>query len=167
MLLPGHNEGHLQHGRRQASVGGLALHVHEGVVLYATAAVHGCCTGTMEGGRQADVAKQILSAKDVPYFVAAPLLIQDLDSWARDGVAGALPDVVSGSDLGCRAAWHHDGIGQDGSCSAMRQLLNLTHVLCSTATCGLCVHGRCMLACAGCYTRSTPAGRMAASPVHT
>ncbi len=30
----------------------------------------------------------ILSAKDVPYVVAAPLLIQDMDSWARDGVAG-------------------------------------------------------------------------------
>ena len=32
--------------------------------------------GTMEGGRQADVAKGILTAKNVPYMVAAPLLIQ-------------------------------------------------------------------------------------------
>ena len=32
--------------------------------------------GTMEGGRQADVAKAILTAKNVPYVVAAPLLIQ-------------------------------------------------------------------------------------------
>lgn len=32
--------------------------------------------GTMEGGRQADVAKAILIAKNVPYVVAAPLLIQ-------------------------------------------------------------------------------------------
>jgi magnesium chelatase subunit H len=32
----------------------------------------------MEGGRQADVAKSILSAKNVPYVVAAPLLIQVL-----------------------------------------------------------------------------------------
>ena len=32
--------------------------------------------GTMEGGRQADVAKAILEAKQVPYIVAAPLLIQ-------------------------------------------------------------------------------------------
>jgi magnesium chelatase subunit H len=32
--------------------------------------------GTMEGGRQAEVAKQILSAKNVPYCVSAPLLIQ-------------------------------------------------------------------------------------------
>ena len=32
--------------------------------------------GTMEGGRQADVAKAILSAKNIPYVVVAPLLIQ-------------------------------------------------------------------------------------------
>lgn len=32
--------------------------------------------GTMEGGRQAEVAKAILAAKNVPYVVAAPLLIQ-------------------------------------------------------------------------------------------
>ena len=49
--------------------------------------------GTMEGGRQADVARDILSSKDVPYVVAAPLLIQDLASWTRDGVAG-LQSVV-------------------------------------------------------------------------
>ena len=30
----------------------------------------------MEGGRQAEVAKAILSSKNVPYVVAAPLLIQ-------------------------------------------------------------------------------------------
>lgn len=30
----------------------------------------------MEGGRQADVAKGILTAKNVPYIIAAPLLIQ-------------------------------------------------------------------------------------------
>ena len=32
--------------------------------------------GTMEGGRQADVAKGILTAKNVPYIIAPPLLIQ-------------------------------------------------------------------------------------------
>ena len=31
---------------------------------------------SMEGGRQADVAKGILASKDIPYIVAAPLLIQ-------------------------------------------------------------------------------------------
>ncbi|GIM01458.1 hypothetical protein Vretimale_6174, partial [Volvox reticuliferus] len=49
--------------------------------------------GTMEGSRQADLAKAILTVKDVPYIVAAPLLIQDMDSWSRDGVAG-LQSVV-------------------------------------------------------------------------
>ena len=32
--------------------------------------------GSMEGGRQAEIAKAILGAKNVPYVVAAPLLIQ-------------------------------------------------------------------------------------------
>ncbi|KAL3147924.1 Magnesium chelatase, variant 2 [Trebouxia sp. C0010 RCD-2024] len=49
--------------------------------------------GTMEGGRQADVAKAILTAKNIPYMVAAPLLIQDMASWSRDGIAG-LQSVV-------------------------------------------------------------------------
>lgn len=44
--------------------------------------------GTMEGGRQAEVAKAILGSLDVPYVVAAPLLIQDMESWTRDGIAG-------------------------------------------------------------------------------
>lgn len=49
--------------------------------------------GTMEGGRQAEVAQEILSGKNVPYMVAAPLLIQDLRSWNENGVAG-LQSVV-------------------------------------------------------------------------
>eukprot|EP00892_Ulva_mutabilis_P009150 jgi/Ulvmu1/6607/UM003_0244.1 len=49
--------------------------------------------GTMEGGRQAEVAQAILSRKNVPYIVAAPLLIQDLKSWTANGVAG-LQSVV-------------------------------------------------------------------------
>lgn len=32
--------------------------------------------GSMEGGRQIEAAKEILSRKNVPYVVAAPLLIQ-------------------------------------------------------------------------------------------
>ena len=39
----------------------------------------------MEGGRQAEVAKAILTAKNVPYCVAAPLLIQDMASWVQVG----------------------------------------------------------------------------------
>jgi vacuolar protein sorting-associated protein 13A/C len=42
----------------------------------------------MEGGRQAEVSKAILGRKDVPYVVAAPLLIQDLASWAEQGIQG-------------------------------------------------------------------------------
>jgi magnesium chelatase subunit H len=49
--------------------------------------------GSMEAGRQVDVAKRILSAKNVPYIVAAPLLIQDIYSWTRQGVGG-LQSVV-------------------------------------------------------------------------
>ncbi len=47
----------------------------------------------MEGGRQADIAKSILQSKNVPYVIAAPLLIQDIEGWMRDGVAG-LQSVV-------------------------------------------------------------------------
>lgn len=48
-------------------------------------AIHPCAVGfplvggpagTMEGGRQSEIAKTILGAKNVPYVVAAPLLIQ-------------------------------------------------------------------------------------------
>ena len=42
----------------------------------------------MEAGRQIQVAKQILSVKNVPYFVSAPLLIQDMNSWEKQGVQG-------------------------------------------------------------------------------
>ena len=44
--------------------------------------------GSMEAGRRVDVATNLLAAKDVPYIVAAPLLIQDLKGWRRDGVQG-------------------------------------------------------------------------------
>ena len=42
----------------------------------------------MEGGRRIDVSKEILMQKNVPYLVAAPLLIQDMDSWQNTGVQG-------------------------------------------------------------------------------
>jgi len=61
--------------------------------------------GSMEAGRQADVAKAILQRKNVPYIVAAPLLIQDIESWVRDGVGGlqstilwALPELDGAID---------------------------------------------------------------------
>jgi magnesium chelatase subunit H len=49
--------------------------------------------GSMEAGRQVEVAKRILSLKNVPYIVAAPLLIQDIHSWTRQGIGG-LQSVV-------------------------------------------------------------------------
>ncbi|MDJ0532827.1 MAG: magnesium chelatase subunit H [Xenococcaceae cyanobacterium MO_207.B15] len=49
--------------------------------------------GSMEAGRQVEVAKKILSAKNIPYIVSAPLLIQDIHSWTRKGIGG-LQSVV-------------------------------------------------------------------------
>ena len=61
--------------------------------------------GSMEAGRQVAVAKRILSAKNVPYIVSAPLLIQDVASWTRQGVGGlqsvvlyALPELDGAID---------------------------------------------------------------------
>ncbi|MBD2773363.1 magnesium chelatase subunit H [Iningainema tapete] len=61
--------------------------------------------GSMEAGRQTQVAVKILSAKNVPYIVAAPLLIQDIHSWTRQGIGGlqsvvlyALPELDGAID---------------------------------------------------------------------
>jgi magnesium chelatase subunit H len=61
--------------------------------------------GSMEAGRQVEVAKRILAAKNIPYIVAAPLLIQDIHSWTRQGVGGlqsvvlyALPELDGAID---------------------------------------------------------------------
>ena len=61
--------------------------------------------GSMEAGRQAEVAQAILRAKNVPYVVAAPLLIQDIDSWTESGIGGlqsvilyALPELDGAVD---------------------------------------------------------------------
>jgi magnesium chelatase subunit H len=61
--------------------------------------------GSMEAGRQIEVAKCILTAKNLPYIVAAPLLIQDIHSWTRQGIGGlqsvvlyALPELDGAID---------------------------------------------------------------------
>jgi magnesium chelatase subunit H len=61
--------------------------------------------GSMEAGRREAVAQRILQAKNVPYVVAAPLLIQDLHSWTRQGIGGlqsvvlfALPELDGAID---------------------------------------------------------------------
>ena len=48
---------------------------------------------SMTGGRNADVGQVILQQLNVSYSVAAPLLVQDIESWKRNGVAG-LQSVV-------------------------------------------------------------------------
>ena len=61
--------------------------------------------GSMEAGRQVEVATRILNAKNVPYIVAAPLFIQDIHSWTRQGIGGlqsvvlyALPELDGAID---------------------------------------------------------------------
>jgi magnesium chelatase subunit H len=61
--------------------------------------------GSMEAGRQVEIATKILQAKNVPYIVAAPLLIQDIKSWTRQGIGGlqsvvlyALPELDGAID---------------------------------------------------------------------
>lgn len=49
--------------------------------------------GSMEGGRKIELASEILKAKNVPYVVSAPLIIQDIESWEKSGVQG-LQQVV-------------------------------------------------------------------------
>lgn len=62
----------------------------------------------MAGGRNADVGQTILRQLNVPYVVAAPLLIQDLESWKKNGVAGlqsvvlySLPELDGAIDTVC------------------------------------------------------------------
>ncbi|MEX1324568.1 MAG: cobaltochelatase subunit CobN, partial [Synechococcaceae cyanobacterium] len=61
--------------------------------------------GSMEAGRREEVAQRILRSKNVPYVVAAPLLIQDIHSWCRQGIGGlqsvvlfALPELDGAID---------------------------------------------------------------------
>jgi magnesium chelatase subunit H len=61
--------------------------------------------GSMEAGRREDIAKRILCTKNVPYMVSAPLLIQDIHSWTRQGIGGlqsvvlyALPELDGAID---------------------------------------------------------------------
>lgn len=74
--------------------------------------------GSMEAGRNVPVAQQLLSQLDVPYIVAAPLLLQDLVSWKRDGVQGlqsvvlyALPELDGAIDTVVLGGLAGDRIG--------------------------------------------------------
>jgi len=84
--------------------------------------------GSMEGARQAELAKEILLAKNVPYFVAAPLLIQDVKAWFEQGIGGlqsvvlyALPELDGAIDaipLGGLCC------GDKAFCNSQRDLAN-------------------------------------------
>ena len=84
--------------------------------------------GSMEGARQAELAKEILLAKNVPYFVAAPLLIQDVKTWFEQGIGGlqsvvlyALPELDGAIDaipLGGLCC------GDKSFCNSQRDLAN-------------------------------------------
>lgn len=62
----------------------------------------------MAGGRNSEVGQTILIQLNVPYVVAAPLLIQDIQSWQQSGVAGlqsvvlySLPELDGAIDTVC------------------------------------------------------------------
>lgn len=64
--------------------------------------------GSMAGGRNQQVGQVILQELNVPYIVAAPLLIQDVKSWFEKGVAGlqsvvlySLPELDGAIDTVC------------------------------------------------------------------
>lgn len=44
--------------------------------------------GSMEAGRNVELAQTLLNNMNVPYVVASPLLLQGLDTWRRSGVLG-------------------------------------------------------------------------------
>jgi magnesium chelatase subunit H len=61
--------------------------------------------GSMEAGRQVEIATKILQTKNIPYLISAPLLIQDIYSWIRQGIGGlqsvvlyALPELDGAID---------------------------------------------------------------------
>ena len=58
--------------------------------------------GTMEGGRQSEIAKAILLAKNVPYVVAAPLLIQ---VGPRGAACRGASRLAGRADCTTRTAW--------------------------------------------------------------
>ena len=69
----------------------------------------------MEAGR--GVAEGLLGSMDVPYYVAAPLLLQDMASWQQSGVTGlqsvvlyALPELDGAVDAVVLGALEEDDI---------------------------------------------------------
>jgi magnesium chelatase subunit H len=61
--------------------------------------------GSMQAGRNVAVAEQLLSAMNIPYMVASPLLLQSIPQWKQSGVLGlqsvvlyALPELDGAID---------------------------------------------------------------------
>lgn len=61
--------------------------------------------GSMQAGRDTAVAEDLLTSMDVPYVVAAPLLLQEISQWRESGVTGlqsvvlyALPELDGAID---------------------------------------------------------------------
>jgi magnesium chelatase subunit H len=97
-----------QHQRQQGNIATLSKEAATVDAIVSTIGfpLVGGPAGSMEAGRQVDVARRILSAKNVPYFVSAPLLIQDIHSWTRQGIGGlqsvvlyALPELDGAIDV--------------------------------------------------------------------
>jgi magnesium chelatase subunit H len=105
LLTSAHETGQRQGGQRDTlSLSPEAAEV-DAIVSTLGFPLVGGPAGSMEAGRQVEVAKRILNAKNVPYIVAAPLLIQDIHSWTRQGIGGlqsvvlyALPELDGAID---------------------------------------------------------------------
>jgi magnesium chelatase subunit H len=93
--------------------------------------------GSMEAGRNVDVAASLLERMDVPYIVASPLLLQSIPMWKSNGVLGlqsvvlyslpeldgAIDTVVLGGLVGDKIALVPERVRK--VCSRLRGWVNL------------------------------------------
>lgn len=93
--------------------------------------------GSMEAGRNVDVAAALLESMDVPYLVASPLLLQSIPMWQSNGVLGlqsvvlyslpeldgAIDTVVLGGLVGDKIALVPERVRK--VCSRLRGWVNL------------------------------------------
>lgn len=93
--------------------------------------------GSMEAGRNVDVAAALLESMDVPYIVASPLLLQSIPMWQSNGVLGlqsvvlyslpeldgAIDTVVLGGLVGDKIALVPERVRK--VCSRLRGWVNL------------------------------------------
>lgn len=95
--------------------------------------------GSMEAGRNVDVASTLLRNMDVPYVVASPLLLQSIPMWKSNGVLG-LQSVVLYSLPELDGAIDTVVLGEcDGRWGRLGELIVWTHlvvVLGSSCLCG-------------------------------